>query len=106
MRGASVPDIPGQAVEPAARALRELHHLDPEWACTLARAALDAAAPVLADKIATLILRHADENEPEPGSCEYLAWHRHFEAASAVAAKAFGRDNLEAARDTPEVPGA
>jgi hypothetical protein len=61
----------------------------------LARAALEAAVPLLADKIASAILRHADENEPGPGSSGYLAWHHHFEAASAVAAKAFGRDNLE-----------
>jgi hypothetical protein len=62
----------------------------------LARAALEAAAPLLAGEIATAILRYADENEPKPGSGGYLAWHRHFEAASAVAARAFGRDNLEA----------
>jgi hypothetical protein len=36
-------------VDPAADALCELHHLDPEWARTLARAALKAAAPVLAE---------------------------------------------------------
>jgi hypothetical protein len=90
-----VPDVPESAVGPAADALCELHHLDPEWARTLA---LEAAAPILADKIASAILRYADEHEPSTGSGAYLAWHRHFEAASAVAAKAFGRDNLEAPR--------
>ena len=62
---------------------------------TLTRLMLEAAAPILADKIATAILRYADENEPLTGSGAYVAWHRHFEAASSVAAKAFGRDNLE-----------
>ena len=72
----------------------------------LARAALEAAAPVLADQIASAILRHADQNEPKPGSSGYLAWHRHFEAASAVAARAFGRDSLEVPRDIrEEIPG-
>lgn len=64
----------------------------------LTRLMLEAAADILADKIATAILRYADEHEPRPGSAAYLAWHRHFDAASAVAAKAFGRDNLEASR--------
>jgi hypothetical protein len=63
----------------------------------LARAALDAAGPILAGEIANMILRHADENEPVPGSGGYLAWHRHFEAASAIVTKAFRRD-------IPEVP--
>jgi hypothetical protein len=98
-----VPDTPPEAVRLAAEALCDLHHLDPEWARTLARAALDAAAPVLADKIASAILRYADENEPEPGSAGYPAWHRHFESTSAVAAKSFGRDNLEGG-SPPEVP--
>lgn len=62
----------------------------------LTRLMLEAAAPILADQIATAILCYADQHEPLPGSGAYLAWHRHFDAASAVAAKAFGRDNLEA----------
>ena len=65
----------------------------------VSRIVLEAAGPVLADKIASAILRYADENEPLAGSGTYLAWHRHFEAASSVAAKAFGRDNLEARSD-------
>ena len=40
--------IPEAAVDPAAAALCDLHHLDPGWARTLARAALEAAAPLLA----------------------------------------------------------
>jgi hypothetical protein len=63
---------------------------------TLTRLMLEAAAPILAGQIASAILRHADQHEPLTGSGAYLAWHRHFDAASAVAAKAFGRDNLEA----------
>ena len=41
--------IPEAAVDPAAAALCDLHHLDPGWARTLARAALEAAAPLLAE---------------------------------------------------------
>ena|SRR6185312_10928061 len=70
-----------------------------------ARADLEAAAPLLADKIATAILRYADEHEPPTESGAYLARHRHFAAASAVAAKAFGRDILEAASgSSPAAP--
>ena len=96
-----VPDIPEEAVTRAAEAitLAANHFKAGETessAVRFARAALEAAAPLLADQIASAILRHADENEPDPGSRGYPAWHRHLEAASAVAAKAFGRDNLEA----------
>ena len=95
-----MPDYPPEALDAAIAALRERsavdHGSDLEKAARWhAKVALDAAAPVLAGQIAAMILRYADENEPEPGSAGYLAWHRHFEAASAVAAKAFGRDNLE-----------
>jgi hypothetical protein len=44
-----MPDVPERAVGPAAEALCALHDLDPEWARTLARAALEAAAPLLAE---------------------------------------------------------
>jgi len=88
-----VADIPKAAVDAASGAIG----LDKLYA----RAALEEAAPILADHIASAILRYADENEPAPGSGGYLAWHRHFEAASAVAAKAFGRDNLEPAPSSP-----
>ena len=96
-----VPDIPEEAVTRAAEAITlAANHFEAgeteSSAVRFARAALEAAAPLLADQIASAILRHADENEPDPGSRGYPAWHRHFEAASAVAAKAFGRDNLEA----------
>jgi hypothetical protein len=88
--------VPPEVLAAATKAVMEQCqqlHATAEWH---ARVALEAAAPLLADTIASAILRHADENEPEPGSRGYPAWHRHFEAASAVAAKAFGRDNLEA----------
>lgn len=83
-----MPDIPKAAIDAVSEAIG-LDEFD-------ARDALEAAAPILADQIATAILRYADQHEPLPGSGAYLAWHRHFDAASAVAAKAFGRDNLEA----------
>lgn len=99
-------DYPASALAAAEAAIRDelksSREVEPD---ALARAALDAAAPVLADKIASAILRHADENEPKPGSAGYLAWHRHFEAASAIAAKAFGRDNLKSASvQSPATP--
>lgn len=40
---------PEAAVDRAAAALCELHHLDPEWARMLARGALEAAVPVLVE---------------------------------------------------------
>lgn len=83
-----MPDIPKAAIDAVSEAIG-LDEFD-------ARDALEAAADILADQIATAILRYADQHEPLPGSGAYLAWHRHFDAASAVAAKAFGRDNLEA----------
>ena len=45
----STTDIPEPAVDLAAAALCELHHLDPERARELAGTALKAAAPVLAE---------------------------------------------------------
>lgn len=62
-------------------------HVDSEDA--LAKAALDAAVPILAEAVAQAILRHADEHEPKPGSSFYLAWHRHFGIAARIAAGAF-----------------
>ena len=98
-----MPDLPSESLAAAEAAIRaELsssREVEPD---ALARAALEAAAPILADKIASAILRYADEHEPSTGSGTYLAWHRHFEAASAVAAWAFGRDNLEAPGVRPD----
>ena len=100
-----MPDIPEAVLAAAAEAVNEVYAKRgwnkpaPWWTEEVPAAVLDAAAPLLADKIASAILRYADENEPEPEPGGYLAWHRHFEAASAVAAKAFGRDNLEAAEN-------
>ena len=91
-----MPEIPQEAEDRAAGVLwHGIEGLGRDQARHLARAALEAAAPLLADKIATAILRYADEHEPLTGSGAYVAWHRHFDAASAVAAKAFGRDNLD-----------
>lgn len=101
-----MPEIPPAAVMAAATAIeRELlsgrdYSMAQDSDEALARVALEAAAPILADQIATAILRYADQHEPLTGSGAYLAWHRHFDAASAVAAKAFGRDNLEAGNAT------
>lgn len=98
--------VPDEAVMAAATAIeRELlsgrdYSMAQDSDEALARVALEAAAPILADQIATAILRYADQHEPLTGSGAYVAWHRHFDAASAVAAKAFGRDNLEAVNDS------
>jgi hypothetical protein len=44
-----MPDIPEAALASAAEAMCALHDLDPAWAEVLARAALEAAAPILAE---------------------------------------------------------
>jgi hypothetical protein len=119
-----VPDIPESAVGPAAEALCTLHDLDPEWARTLARAALEAAAPLLAEAVAQKILAHMEEHGPGPASPGVTlhetmrrAWRRHFGIAARVAAGAFytREDHLRLAAeaiergdfiacDIPEVP--
>ena len=115
-----MPDYPPAALAAAETAIRhELkssREVEPD---RLARAALDAAAPVLAEAVAQKILKHSDKHEPPPGSPSYLAWHRHFGTAARVAAGAFGtrEDQLRMAAeaiergdfiacDIPEVPGA
>ena len=101
-----MPEIPKAAVDAALARRADLLSDRPDPMVlseeTLTRLMLEAAAPILADKIASAILRYADEHEPSTGSGTYLAWHRHFEAASAVAAWAFGRDNLEAPGVRPD----
>jgi hypothetical protein len=123
-----MPDIPESAVGPAAEALCELHHLDPDWARTLARAALEAAAPLLAEAVAEKIAAHMENHGPRrprgPLESElygpaYRAWCRHFSIAARVAAGAFStredqvRKMAEAIErgdymrcDIPEVPDA
>ncbi len=100
-----MPDYPPEAVRAAAAAIeRELlsgRHFamaeDSDEA--LARAALDAAAPILADAVAKKILAHMEGRGPRKpeGALEpvldagrsYRAWRRHFGIAARVAANAF-----------------
>lgn len=93
-----MPEIPQEAVTAAAKVLAHFisgteHEPYPEpdaediqWAV----AALEAAGRTLAGHIGVKILRYSDEHEPEPGSPDYLAWHRSFTAAAEVATSAFG----------------
>lgn len=54
-----------------------------------ARAALDAAAPLLAEAVAQAILAHAERQHPRDPEHIPTAWHRHFSIAARVAAGAF-----------------
>jgi hypothetical protein len=55
----------------------------------LARVALEAAAPILAEHIAQAILAHAERQHPRDKDHVPSAWHRHFSIAARVAAGAF-----------------
>ena len=56
---------------------------------TFARAALDAAAPLLAESVAEKILAHAERQHPRDHAHVPTAWDRHFSIAARVAAGAF-----------------
>jgi hypothetical protein len=70
--------------------------------CDLARAALEAAAPILAEHVAQKITAHMESHGPhrpagalEPVTAigrDYRAWRRHFAIAARVAAGAFWTD--------------
>jgi hypothetical protein len=111
-----MPDIPAAAADAAAEAMCELHHLDSGWAQVLARGALEAAAPILAEAVAQAILAHAERHPRDPDHVP-TAWHRHFSIAARVAAGAFDtrEDQMRMAAvaiqrgdyvacDIPEVP--
>lgn len=57
--------------------------------CDLARAALEAAAPVLAEAVAQKITAHRDNHGPEQHTRGYLSWHRYLTIAAQVASLAF-----------------
>lgn len=120
-----MPDVPEEAVTAAAAVIRrELPAADSD--VTLARAALAAAAPILAEAVAAKITDHRDRNEPKgpliggkPAEAQRRsAWRRHFGIAARVAAMAFSTEEeiMRAAVATvergdaivcgpPEVPG-
>jgi hypothetical protein len=122
-----VPDYPPAALTAAAEAIeRELmsgkdYSMAADSGEALARVALDAAAPILAEAVAQKVLTHANRR---PGAGKVLtgmlgAWHRHFGIAARVAAGAFSTQEEEkravaeaigrgdfVACDIPEVPDA
>lgn len=100
-----MPDIPQAAVTAAAAAIeRELlsgthYAMSADSDEALARAALEAAAPILAEHVAQKILAHADRQFPKtdpakkPGQPDrWRTWHRHFGIAARVAAFAFSTE--------------
>lgn len=91
-----MPDLPEAAIDDAAAALCELHHLDPEHARRLARAALDAAWPHLASAEAEKILAHMEAHEFAARRNRAgldVAWRRHFRIAAQVASLAFSTED-------------
>jgi hypothetical protein len=125
-------DLPAAALAAAESAIRDQFRDDldrpgaPE-ADALARAALEAAAPLLADEIARKILAHMEEHIADPdttrltrtGETNNRAARRHFRTAAQIAglafytredqlrlaAEAIGRGDFIAC-DIPGVPGA
>ena len=124
-----MPDYPPEAVEAAASAIGQAMIIR-KGPREIAVAALDAAAPVLAEAVAQKILAHMDAHGPRRprGPLEkslsgiagpYRTWRRHFGIAARIAAGAFDtrEDQLRKAAEAikrgdfiacnpPEVPGA
>jgi hypothetical protein len=85
-------DVPAEALSAAEEAI-EAAMTDPGFrtdrsSTGLARVAVEAAAPVLAESIARSILSHMDEHGPRP-SAPRATWRRHFRIAAQVAHFAF-----------------
>ena len=104
-----MPNVPASSIAAATEAIRREFRVDldrpgaPE-ADALARVALEAAAPLLAEEIAQKITAHMEGFGPkrpagalEPATAigrDYRAWLRHFGIAARIAAVAFyGRDD-------------
>ena len=128
-----MPDVPEAAIAAAALAIHRAAcplRDDPDHDCARdaaheemliprARAALEAAAPLLAEACAQRILAHAERQHPRDPDHVPTAWHRHMDIAARVAAGAFytREDLLRLAAQAiergdvawcnpPEVPGA
>ena len=121
-------DIPPEVIAAAVDEVMKRRGLTSEgsrkWATPIVTAALEAAAPLLAETIAQKILAHMEEHRPGPAppgvtlhETMRRAWHRHFGIAARVAAGAFytREDELRLAAqaiergdfiacDIPEVP--
>ena len=89
-----MPDIPAEAIDAAAEAVTlAANHFDASETETsariFARAALDAAAPILAGEIAQKITEYAAEHEPDARTAEEMmrrsAWRGHFHPAAPIA---------------------
>ena len=111
-------DYPQAIYDKATAALLSLHDLHPDWAATLARAALEAVAADLGEHAAGKIAAHRDAYGPQDGA-RLSGWRRHFGIAARIAARAFlTEDDLKQlaaealargdymACDIPEDPGA
>lgn len=90
-----MPDVPAGAITAAASAIeRELmggtsYGFAMASDEALARVALEAAAPILAEAVAAKILAHAECQHPRNKNHLPTAWDRHFSIAARIAAGAF-----------------
>lgn len=95
-----MPDIPDEAVTAALTVYADLLYDRPDPMVlsdqTLTRKMLEAAAPILAERIAKAITDHADRQFPVTDACRkpgqvdrFRIWHRHFGIAARIAAGAF-----------------
>lgn len=90
-----MPDVPAEAVSAAERAI-ETAMTDPEFriersAAGLARAAVEAAAPILAEAVALKIRAHTETHGPASSGSWHArnSWRRHLSIAAQVAHFAF-----------------
>lgn len=85
-----MPDYPQAALAAASRAISEemgnSRAIEPD---EMARAALDAAVPLLAASVAEKLLAHMEVHGPRDQGTRKRTWRRHFRAAAQVASLAF-----------------
>jgi hypothetical protein len=110
-----MPDYGPEALQAAADAMQQREHILGEnpWREN-AGAALDAAAPLLAEDVARKILAHMEEYWPLPAVGNCAAIRRHLRMAAQIAAGAFtteaemkqqAAEALAAALETPAPDG-
>lgn len=93
-----MPDVPAESIKAAERAI-DAAMVDPDFrversAVGLARVAVEAAAPILAEAVAAKIEAHrAEWSQARPGQLVPTAWDRHMKIAARVAAWAFSTDD-------------